>query len=303
MLGLNMYSKDVRHIALRLYRSLNSLRKVAHLIGTSHSTISRWILHDGTNGRHATSRPSKVAQPVVLDCLRLKLATNPFATCMELSDEVHRATGVKCSRQLISLAIKKHLGYSKKTARYFGQPNPTKVQTFVEQRDKYVKEGRDFVVMDETGFNHKLCGRRGYSKRGEKLQITRPNLKGYNTSVLAAIDNKSLLAYEKVVGAFNKNRFLDFLIRITPKIPAKAVLVMDNVAFHHSADVKKYIYSQGWDVLYTPPYSPWFSPIEGCFSIVKHDYRRSFDIDKAFSCDLKVSKFFSRAFSLGVHGE
>ena len=38
-----MYSTDFKNACIRLYHQLNSLRKVAQLIGSSPSSISRWF--------------------------------------------------------------------------------------------------------------------------------------------------------------------------------------------------------------------------------------------------------------------
>ena len=73
---------------------------------------------------------------------------------------------------------------------------------------------------------------------------------------------------------------------------------MDNVSFHHCKEVVEFIHSQNWKILYTPPYSPWFSPIEGVFSVVKNHYRKFLDIDLAFQTDLRVSAFVKNAFSI-----
>ena len=45
------------------------------------------------------------------------------------------------------------------------------------------------------------------------------------------------------------------------------VVLIDNVAFHHSKIVKQYARDRNIHLLYVPPYSPWFNPVEGVFSI------------------------------------
>lgn len=57
---------------------------------------------------------------------------------------------------------------------------------------------------------------------------------------------------------------------------------MDNVRFHHSHKVKHLAAARNWDILYVPPYSPIFNPIEGVFSIVKRHYQRNLNINDAF---------------------
>ena len=293
---LDMYSKEVRHIAIRMYNTMNSLRKVADIVGTSHSTISRWVKHPTPQPSMRRLRTHMMEQPV-LDCLRLRLASNPFSTCSELAVMVKTTFGFNCSRQLVSLALKKHLGFSRKVAHYVGKPNEEKTAAFLALRNKYTVEGRQFFIFDETGFQHGIGFKRGYNKRGERLRFV-TKLYGTNISVLAVIDNTSLIAYEKSNCPYNRVMFLDFLKLHESCFPKGSVLVMDNVAFHHCKEVKAYVASMGWEFLYTPPYSPWFSPIEGVFSLVKNHYRKNRCIDDAFSVDLKVQSFFRHSWSL-----
>jgi transposase len=44
---------------------------------------------------------------------------------------------------------------------------------------------------------------------------------------------------------------------------------MDNASFHHSERLARLCSNAGVKVVYLPPYSPDFKPIEECFSILK----------------------------------
>lgn len=74
------------------------------------------------------------------------------------------------------------------------------------------------------------------------------------------------------------------------------VILLDNVRFHHSLCVKELAKQRQWDLLYTPPYSPWFNPVEGVFSVVKRAYYRGSSIDEAFRA---VSQHHLEAFMTG----
>jgi len=57
--------------------------------------------------------------------------------------------------------------------------------------------------------------------------------------------------------------------------PAKhSVLVMDNARIHHDNDLVTAIEDIGGRVLYLPPYSPDFNPIETAFSALKSWLKR-----------------------------
>ena len=65
-------------------------------------------------------------------------------------------------------------------------------------------------------------------------------------------------------------------------LPINTIILIDNVRFHHSKEIKSYAKTKNWDLLYIPPYSPWFNPIENIFSMVKNKYRKCKDIDTSF---------------------
>ena len=56
---------------------------------------------------------------------------------------------------------------------------------------------------------------------------------------------------------------------LVPTLKEGQVVVMDNLQVHKSRRVKELIESVGAEVLFLPPYSPDFSPIEEAFSKVK----------------------------------
>ena len=45
-----------------------------------------------------------------------------------------------------------------------------------------------------------------------------------------------------------------------------AILVMDNVRFHHNSGVKALIEGAGHNLLFLPPHSPFLNPIENAFN-------------------------------------
>lgn len=50
----------------------------------------------------------------------------------------------------------------------------------------------------------------------------------------------------------------------------------------HSKSVVEFANEQKLILLFTPPYSPWYNPIEFCFSIIKRHWYQHQDIEQAF---------------------
>lgn len=56
---------------------------------------------------------------------------------------------------------------------------------------------------------------------------------------------------------------------LVPTLRAGDVVVMDNLSVHKAADIESLITAAGAQLIYLPPYSPDWSPIEPCWSKLK----------------------------------
>ena len=63
--------------------------------------------------------------------------------------------------------------------------------------------------------------------------------------------------------------------RLVPALGEGDVVVMDNLSVHKSESVRELIEGAGAQVLYLPPYSPDFNPIEEAFSKIKNLVRKA----------------------------
>lgn len=73
-----------------------------------------------------------------------------------------------------------------------------------------------------------------------------------------------------VEGATTKLLFEAYVERVlAPSLRPGRVMVMDNLGAHRGDRVRELIEARGCSLLYLPPYSPDFSPIEEAFSKLK----------------------------------
>ena len=272
-----MYSLDKRKIAIYIYSLLHSLRKTAILLQVSHSTISRWLKHPEKK-QYYRSLVSKT--DIIVPIIKTTILNDPFISIFKLKNMINDTMKILISKELIRIAIKR-LGFSKKKARFYGVSSNLKEKTesFLSFRNNYINQGRRFVSIDETSFGRSGLQTYGYSVKGKPLYIRKPVPRITTTSVTCAVTSDGFIYFDKCKGSMNTNKYLDFL----KTVPFKKldVVLMDNVSFHHSKIIKEYIHSLECNILYVPPYSPWFNPIELCFSIIKRDYYKHQDIARA----------------------
>src|SRR5215210_1372536 len=78
-----------------------------------------------------------------------------------------------------------------------------------------------------------------------------------------------------VEGSTTREVFETYLRRVlAPSLRPGQVVVMDNLSSHKGAKVRELIEERGCELLYLPPYSPDFNPIEEAFAKVKGLLRR-----------------------------
>ena len=128
----------------------------------------------------------------------------------------------------------------------------------------------DLVYLDESGFHTSMT--RGYarSRRGERAYGTVPRNRGTNLTLLCGVTLRGPCAAWVVDGSVNGDVFVTYVEHIlAPELRPGQVVVMDNLSSHHRASIRTLVEQQGCTLMYLPPYSPDFNPIEWLFSQVK----------------------------------
>ena len=126
------------------------------------------------------------------------------------------------------------------------------------------------VFIDETWAATNLARRYGRSRRGQRLVAKVPHGHWKTTTFVAALRHDGLTAPTVVDGAMTGSIFLAYVRQqLVPTLRPGDIVVMDNLAAHKVAGVREAIAAAGATLVYLPPYSPDFNPIELVFSKLK----------------------------------
>jgi transposase len=127
-----------------------------------------------------------------------------------------------------------------------------------------------FVFLDETSTTIALTRRYARAPRGERARGSVPRNHGLPTTVLAALGPTGLGAVMTLEGAANTAAFTVYLRELLcPTLRPGQIVILDNVSFHRADAVRALIEAAGCRLLFLPPYSPDFNPIEHAFSKLK----------------------------------
>ena len=130
------------------------------------------------------------------------------------------------------------------------------------------------VFLDETAAATNMVRRYGWAPRGQRCRIAVPHGHYKTTTVTAALRADGVCALDLADGATNGGRFRTYVTNtLAPVLRPGDTVILDNLGAHKVAGVREAIEAAGARLLYLPPYSPDFNPIEQIFAKLKRQLR------------------------------
>ena len=112
--------------------------------------------------------------------------------------------------------------------------------------------------------------------RGQRAYGSVPRNHGRNLSVIGALGIEGMVSTMSVEGAVDTDVFDIFVARVlVPALWRGDIVLLDNLSVHHASGIAQAVKAAQGHVLFLPPYSPDFSPLEHCWAKVKTCLRSS----------------------------
>lgn len=270
------YSQDLRERVVKAVDEGLSRREIAKLFGVSEATIKRYLkLRRETGSLAAKPIPGYPPRKVgaLQKGLQPQLEAHPDATLEEHCRLWEAETGVRVSISTMSDAIRRLQWTRKKKTLEASERNE-------EEREEWRKKSKDLNTntcrfIDETGSNRALTRRYARAPKGKRARGSIPRNRGKNVTLISDLSLAGLGEIFLIDGAANGDLFEAYVEYIlVPTLHSGETVIMDNLSIHKRKKVRQLIEAQGCQVLFLPPYSPDFSPIEEAFSKVKAALRR-----------------------------
>ena len=132
------------------------------------------------------------------------------------------------------------------------------------------------MFIDETWASTKMARTHGRAPRGERLRSPIPHGHWKTTTFVAALRTSGMVAPMVLDGPINGVAFQAYVDQVlVPDLEPGDIVVMDNLGSHKGAGVRIAIEAAGASLLYLPPYSPDFNPIENAFAKLKAMLRKA----------------------------
>lgn len=150
------------------------------------------------------------------------------------------------------------------------------------------------VFLDESAAKTNMTRTHGRAPKGVRIIDKVPAGHWKVTTMISAVRSTGPCASAVVSGATDGDVFRTYVQHVlVPELKTGDVVILDNLQPHKSREVKDLIERAGATLLFLPPYSPDFNPIENMWSKVKSILRsvaaRTFD-DLQEAIDLALSR-------------
>lgn len=152
--------------------------------------------------------------------------------------------------------------------------------TVQAQRDTFIRQQPELnasklVFIDESGFRLGSPPNYGWAPVGEKSPGKSTQGQWRTMTMIGAIALNGWRGFLTIDAPTDGDVFRAFVEhQLVPNLSPGDCVVMDNLSAHKRPDIVEVIRAAGAEVLFLPPYSPEFNPIEKVWSKLKEFLRR-----------------------------
>ena len=273
-------SMDIRKKVIKAIAGGMSRRQAAARFDIGPATAVRWakrveILGSVAPSRMGGDRGSRRIEAHA-EFILAQLEEQPDLPILELREKIRERHGVGFGHATIWRFLARHKITRKKKT---GHASEQEREDVAEAREAWFEGQLDLdpsklVFLDEMAVSTNMARRFGWAPRGQRCRMSVPF--GWKTKTLvAALRWDRIDAPMTIDGALDGASFLAYVEQVlAPTLSAGETVLMDNVRTHKVAGVKEAIEAKGAHLVYLPPYSPDFDPIEESFSKIKSILRR-----------------------------
>ncbi|MES0057738.1 MULTISPECIES: IS630 family transposase [unclassified Mesorhizobium] len=271
-------SEDLRSRVIAAVESGLSRRAAADRFGVAAASAVRWVREWRESGatRAKPQGGDKRSQRIEAyrDTILAVIEGQDDITLVELAEFLRAEHAVVFAPSTIWRFHS--ITFKKKTAHASEQDRPD----VLARRRAWFKAQPDLdperlVFIDETGASTKMARLRGRAKRGMRCRSPIPHGHWKTTTFTGALRLTGMTAPMVLDGPMTGEWFAAYAEHVlAPTLRVGDIVILDNLPAHKAAAAQA-IEAAGARMLFLPPYSPDFNPIENAFSKLKSILRKA----------------------------
>ncbi len=250
-----MFPEKVFDIALDLRLRSYSLRAIEDLLHIGKSTLQRWFSMERKHKYVRTNTMSKITaecKPLILNlCHKF-----PYYSIKHLITVIKDEMNLNLSSSTLYRFMKSNnLKYSR--VYYIGNGKDEQIN---EKRLEFSKvfrnlNVREILCVDETSIYSKLHYKNAWTTSHTRSHLPIQRVTSKRNTLTACFAMDGMIHYDSSLGSMNEKSFLSFLKHVVSNSNKRyKYLLMDNVAFHKTKQVQKYLTDNDIQPLYSSPY-------------------------------------------------
>lgn len=268
------------------YKSGMRIMKIVETVGLTWPTVRKLIDAFEENGisaikvkkpgvrtgdrRMLTASEEKEIQKLIIDKRPEQLKLN-FALWNRkaVSLLIEEKFGKQLAVRTIGTYLKRWGFTPQKPIKKAYEQNPKAVEKWLNEtypsiKERAHKESAEIQWADETALMNNDVRGRGYAPKGKTPVAYHHGGSRKHLSMISSVTNQGKVQWMITDGAFNSDRFIDFLKQLIKDASKKVFLVVDNLRVHHSKPVKEWVEqnSEQIELFFLPSYSPELNPDE-----------------------------------------
>ena len=255
---MNMLHNESRNLLVQAFEKNHNAKQTAEDFSVSLWTVYRLRQQMKQTGSvdlrvNQRGRKAKLTRQD-LDAVNEMINKQPDLSIREIKERLHLNV---CEETVRKAVIK--LGYRVK-----------KKSVHASEQERSRRES-----LDESGVNLGMIRRYGRAVGGKRVVDHAPLTRPRATTLLSAIRVNKVIAQTSYLGGTTRSKFQQYVQEtLLPELNPGDIVVMDNLAAHHGPGIAQMIAQAGAQILYLPPYSPDFNPIEKLWSKMKAYLRK-----------------------------
>ena len=271
------YSTDLRKRVLDFIEKGGKKAEASRRFSVDRSTVYRWLSAEDPLARKKPG-PKKMR---VLDEAALRKHVSDFPDLTQNE----RATHFGVSKASIGYGLRK-LGITRKKTLGYKQRCDEKRQAYRQTLTEKHATGKTIVYVDECGFRAESFRRHGYARKGECVLGLISGTRTRTTTLVAARIGSTFTVPCLFHGSCDAACFNAWIeVYLCPQSSGSDGVVLDNAKIHKTPRTRELREASGAEILFLPPYSPDYNPIEHDFANIKRlrEYNADITIDEVIN--------------------